>query len=143
MLKNFWEWTKLNEADADTGSVEIIDMTSDNPSPSAKITYKTPSCTISKVLDKKGIHNQFRITNSAGKTYTYELMGYVLSKLKEVPMNFKYLKKEEDGGFTIGRYVDKGVEDYTVSLSQIREVLTKLTAGQNANPAPGLNFYKV
>jgi hypothetical protein len=70
-------------------------------------------------------------------------MGYEISKLKEVPMNFKYLKKEEDGGFTIGRYVTKGVEDYTVSLSQIREVLKKLTAGQNANPAPGLNFYKV
>lgn len=140
MLKNFWEWTKLNEADADTGSVEILNVESD-PDPNAKITYKTPSCVITKVIDKK-IHNQFKVTNSAGKTYTYKLMGYQLLK-GEVPMNFKYLKKEEDGGFTIGRYVASGVEDYTVSLSQIRDVLTKLTTGQDANPAPGLNFYKV
>lgn len=142
MVKNFLDWTKLNESEADTGSVEMLDMTSGDPNPNAKITYKTPSCTITKVLDKKGVQNQFNVTNASGKTYTYKLMGYQVFK-GEVAMNFKYLKKEEDGGFTIGRYVEGGIEDYTVSLSQIRDVLSKLTVGQNANPAPGLNFYKV
>lgn len=142
MLKSFWDWVKLNESAADTGSVEIIDMASTEPGPNTKITYQTPSCTITKVLDKNGIHNQFRVTNAAGKTYTYKLMGYEVFK-GEVDMNFKYLKKEADGGFTIGRYVSSGVSDYTVSLSQMRDVLAKLIAGQKANPAPGLNFYRV
>lgn len=137
-LKKFEEWQAISESE----EAQTIDLTSDKPSPEAKITYTKPTISITKVSKPK-VFNQLAVTGPSGTTYTYEVMGYELFT-GEVDLNFKYIKKASDGGLVFGRYVSGGVEDTKIPMgSQLTGLLNKLAAGQNANPVPGLNFRRV
>jgi hypothetical protein len=135
-LKRFTQF--INESE----EAQTIDFTSDNPGSDAKISYKKPTITIAKVSKPK-VFNQLAVTNTSGKTWTYEVLGYEIFK-GQVDLNFKYIDKKSDGSLVFGRYVSGGVEDTIIPMgSQLIDLLNKLAMGQNANPVPGLNFKRV
>ena len=134
-FKSFTQW--LNEA------VEMIDFSSKDPNTNAVINYPSPKVTVKKRTADK-IFNQIVVVTPSGKTFIYALTGVQVSVTDPFPdINFKYIKKEEDDSLTFGRYVKKGVEDFSVSANEAKALLSNLIKGPAEYFVKGITFTKV
>jgi hypothetical protein len=133
-LKNFNTW--LNE------SAEMIDFASAISGENFTITYSKPVAIISK-SDKYGKQNAIDVKGPSGKVNTYKIVGSV-PFAGDTDINFKYIKKEQNGDFIFGRYVKGGIDDETISYSKVVPLLNNLVSGvKEYSPVMGITFYKI
>jgi hypothetical protein len=140
-IKLFENW--LAEEETQTITWEESDEISDTPGPDANavLVYSEPRVDVKKHPSKDKF-NLIDIVNPSGPTYTYRIMGTTWTG--ETKLNFKYLKKEKDGGLTFGRYADGYIDPYTVEYSKVKSLLNSLKTGvKSYNAALGVNFYKI
>jgi hypothetical protein len=134
-FKSFKQW--LNE------EVETIDFSSKDPNTNAVINYPDPKVTVKKRTADK-IFNQIVIVTPSGKTFIYALTGIQVSVTDPFPdINFKYIKKEKDDSLTFGRYVKKGVSDFSVPVNDVKTLLSNLIKGPAEYSLKGITFTKV
>ncbi len=138
-LKLFEGW--LAEEETQTITWEESDAANLVPEPNATLVYSQPRVDIKKNTSGDKF-NRVDIINPGGPTYTYKIMGTTWTGA--TALNFKYLRKEKDGGLTFGRYADGYIDPYTVKYADVKPLLTALKGGvKEYNAGVGVNFYKI
>lgn len=122
------------------------DETGSTPGPDAVLRYTNPKVDVKKHKSSTRFNLIDIITS--GRTYTYKIIGTEATItppfIKDVDLNFKYIKKESNGDMIFGRYVKGGVDDETIPYSKVAPLLKDLMAGaKEASPVTGITFYKI
>ncbi len=106
------------------------------------VTYFKPATSeLSKDTSNPKLHNIIKF-KSGTVTRKYKVVGNMLGK--NYDLNFKWIKKKDNGDLIFARTVEGGVDPETIPVSDMHEILSNMLKGySDINPSTGLHFYKI